>query len=554
MHRDTDGAGLIRDGAGNGLTDPPCGIGRELVAALILELVHGLHQADVAFLNQVEELQAAVRVLFGDADHKAQVRADELLFGAHGGVVAALDAPEHFLKIAHIVAAFFLKALEDFDLPKDHFLVGEQLVHAHVQFLGGEHGADVAGIELAEQVLDFFLILARGQEVRRQVALTVAHLADVVFHRLDDPVDERLFQLDVAQTRDDFFLERHDFLLNGGHAALQRTAFVQLGVDFAFFLECLADFLQQQDNAGALVHLVFSRVVFLNGLDHILQFDAVELEVFAHVDEFFHRDRDFHERVQDILLALLDFLGDGNFAVTIEQRHRAHFAQVHTDRVRAAGGKVGGVFVVHQFKAFFGLLSVRFSRGDGDFLAVLFQIHNGDFELIEDPDDLLELLGCIHFQRDSLVHFLEREEAHLLAFGDEALDLLDIFNVVPHESSPTFPEGRANIPNRPQNCLRRLPDAMRPKPRPIARSNATYQAWCGLRRIHPLRCREGARPRCDTGSRNAFPWGQDAAPLHPQGTLQVFAKDPAPTRRSEPDGPQAPEGGAERRDTGPQRS
>ena len=68
--------------------------------------------------------------------------------------------------------------------------------------------------------------------------------------------------------------------------------------------------------------------------------------------------------------------------------------RVHTCRVRAAGGKVGGVFVVHQFKAFFGLLSVRFSRGDGDFLAVLFQIHNGDFELIEDPDDLLELLGC----------------------------------------------------------------------------------------------------------------------------------------------------------------
>ena len=73
------------------------------------------------------------------------------------------------------------------------------------------------------------------------------------------------------------------------------------------------------------------------------------------------------------------------------------FAQVHTDRVRAAGGKVGGVFVVHQFKAFFGLLSVRFSRGDGDFLAVLFQIHNGDFELIEDPDDLLELLGVYSF-------------------------------------------------------------------------------------------------------------------------------------------------------------
>jgi hypothetical protein len=79
VHRDADGARLVGDRAGDGLADPPRGVGRELVAAAVFELVDRLHQADVAFLDQVEELQAAVGVLLGDGDHQAQVGLDHLL-------------------------------------------------------------------------------------------------------------------------------------------------------------------------------------------------------------------------------------------------------------------------------------------------------------------------------------------------------------------------------------------------------------------------------------------------------------------------------------------
>jgi len=48
-------------------------IGRELVAAAVFELVTRFIKADVALLNQVEELQAAVGVLLGDGNHEAQV-------------------------------------------------------------------------------------------------------------------------------------------------------------------------------------------------------------------------------------------------------------------------------------------------------------------------------------------------------------------------------------------------------------------------------------------------------------------------------------------------
>jgi hypothetical protein len=80
----------IGDGAGDGLANPPRGVGRELVAAAVFELVHRLHQADVALLNQVEELQAAVGVLFGDGDDQAQVGFDQLALGLLG-VHVALD-------------------------------------------------------------------------------------------------------------------------------------------------------------------------------------------------------------------------------------------------------------------------------------------------------------------------------------------------------------------------------------------------------------------------------------------------------------------------------
>ena len=99
VHRDADGAGLVGDGAGDGLADPPRGVGRELVAALVLELVHRLHQADVALLDQVQELQAAVRVLLGDRDHQAQVGLDQLLLGLLGLVLALDDRAERALQL-----------------------------------------------------------------------------------------------------------------------------------------------------------------------------------------------------------------------------------------------------------------------------------------------------------------------------------------------------------------------------------------------------------------------------------------------------------------------
>ena len=76
VHRDADGARLVGDRAGDRLANPPGGVGRELVAAAVFEFLDRLHQAHVAFLDQVEEGEAAVGVFLGDGNDEAQVGFD----------------------------------------------------------------------------------------------------------------------------------------------------------------------------------------------------------------------------------------------------------------------------------------------------------------------------------------------------------------------------------------------------------------------------------------------------------------------------------------------
>ena len=78
VDRDADRAGLIGDGPGDRLPNPPGGIGRKLVAAAIFELVDRPHQAGVPFLDQVQEAQAAVAILLGDRHDQPQVAAGKL--------------------------------------------------------------------------------------------------------------------------------------------------------------------------------------------------------------------------------------------------------------------------------------------------------------------------------------------------------------------------------------------------------------------------------------------------------------------------------------------
>jgi hypothetical protein len=73
---------------GDGLADPPRGVGGEAEAPPHVEPLDGGHQPHVALLHEVEEGQGGGRgVALGDGHHEPEVRVHELL----GGAVALLD-------------------------------------------------------------------------------------------------------------------------------------------------------------------------------------------------------------------------------------------------------------------------------------------------------------------------------------------------------------------------------------------------------------------------------------------------------------------------------
>src|SRR5690606_2421733 len=92
----SDGARLVHDGAFDGLAYPPGGVGGEAEAAFGIELFHRVDEAEVAFLDEVQQRQAAVDVAAGDLHDQAQVGNDHALARR---LVAAPCAPRevHFL-------------------------------------------------------------------------------------------------------------------------------------------------------------------------------------------------------------------------------------------------------------------------------------------------------------------------------------------------------------------------------------------------------------------------------------------------------------------------
>src|SRR2546428_266285 len=81
MDAEADGAGLVGDGARDGLADPPRRVRGELEALAVVELLDRAHQARVPLLDEVEQGQARARVTAGYRDHQAQVRPDEDVLG-----------------------------------------------------------------------------------------------------------------------------------------------------------------------------------------------------------------------------------------------------------------------------------------------------------------------------------------------------------------------------------------------------------------------------------------------------------------------------------------
>ena len=132
MDRDPDGTGLVRDGTRYCLTDPPRGIGRELEALGVIELIHGFYQPEVALLDEVEELHAAADVPLRDTDDETQVRLGEFLLRL-------------FIALRNTDGEFDLLFRSQQRDAADLFEIDfDRIVHRRI--LGGVGGVDLAGL------------------------------------------------------------------------------------------------------------------------------------------------------------------------------------------------------------------------------------------------------------------------------------------------------------------------------------------------------------------------------------------------------------------------
>ena len=82
VHGEPHDTALLGDAAGDGLTDPPGGVGGELEALAVVELLDRPDQAGVALLDQVEHRHLRAAVLARDRHDQTQVGGDELVEGA----------------------------------------------------------------------------------------------------------------------------------------------------------------------------------------------------------------------------------------------------------------------------------------------------------------------------------------------------------------------------------------------------------------------------------------------------------------------------------------
>ncbi len=109
---DADEAGLLVEGTADGLADPEGGVGGELEATAPVELVDGVLEAEVALLDEVEQIHALGKgIAAGDTDHEAQVGADEPILGLGGGRHLVLEG--HALLARGELLGGFATGLDD---------------------------------------------------------------------------------------------------------------------------------------------------------------------------------------------------------------------------------------------------------------------------------------------------------------------------------------------------------------------------------------------------------------------------------------------------------
>jgi len=390
VHGDADRARLVRNRTGDGLADPPGGVGGKLVAPLVLELVDGLHEADVALLDEVQELEPPVRVFLGDAHDETQVGLDELALCGSGLLLARLDDLDDFPEIGGGQPRLAL----------DPFQGLPGLLQALLVFLE-PYGGNAKLLRDLSLVLLALAHLREGAVERLQGPLRLhadepdrglggVDLGAVVLEPRGHPLDPLLAQVDLPAGLHDIPVVPHDPGFQVPAVVLAEAFLPQLPAKGFVAAVDLGDLVNEFDHAFTVDLLLDEPVLVLDVVHNALDAQVALLELPAHPDDVLHRGQHAEDGIGDLPLAFLDLLGDLHLLVTAQQRHEAHLPEVHLHRVARPGdaGQQGQQLVL-LFLLGLGRLIDRFLEND---LLSLVGVDDVDVLLPEEHDDLVDLV------------------------------------------------------------------------------------------------------------------------------------------------------------------
>ncbi len=395
MHRDTNGARLIGNRASDGLANPPGSIGRKFVAAAPFKFIHGFHQADVALLDQIQELQTAIRIFLGNGHDQAQVRFDQFLLGLLGFRFAAMNDREGALQFRE----------PDFAGLFDIFQLGAARAQLFARFRG--HIA-LGDVHAAFQP-------ARFAFQRLQALHRAAHLVDqaLFFKGVEVDITNGERNLHACAGHVPFRMDVRALL--GFRRLLQLDRLLQRVVIQ------LGDFLDVLERLLGLVRDLFFGELFIVELHDLFDGPHALAQIVPNRDQFLDDDWRARNGLHDHELPALYALGDGDFTFARKQRHRAHFAQVHAHRIvgflqRARRQvqialRLVRVFLHHHFAiaAFAGHLDR--ARGLGRSLIFV----NLDAVALKCCEKVVDFFRGMHFRRKRIVHFVIQQVAALFA-------------------------------------------------------------------------------------------------------------------------------------------
>ena len=390
VNRNADRSRLIGNRTGNCLANPPRGIGAELEAAAILVFIDGPHQPGVAFLDEIEEAQAAVAVLLRDAHHEAQVAAREFAFGV--------------------------------------FVLGKPLLH--------DLNATTKPGRLLErnqhQVLEFFLqvcpfffcrtVAAQRLDGTFEIVHSLADLFQLLHQRLDFlRANRKLFDQRDGLTTARLQLEANLLFVFFERAFVGQPVEV---VDVVFHQR----FERPQVVRHSLKDLVFLEVLGLRDLDGAVERQVAGLHALERLEDVAKGVIAFEDFATEAPARDFDLLRERNFEAAIEERDLAHLGEVHPDGVVDVTA-IALVIGEGRFFATGGDDGHFFGRASGLFVAVL-GVDDVDTVLFQLLENIFEPTGIGRPFGECLVHLVEGERPRLLAALDEHFQ--HVFGFVVH--------------------------------------------------------------------------------------------------------------------------